>query len=165
MAKLICPMGIFVGAQEAMSSQCSEMESSNPDPDSWDGTAIWRIYKAGGSGLVGKLCGLFLEEAGQKIDSLSRSVQWGEIKRVAHGFKTNCRMMGAEKMAALCHEIVVHSEKGSELGGSEMAADEVAKLAPHVEELQAAYGEVQERVKQIHEAALRGESPPGDPPD
>jgi HPt (histidine-containing phosphotransfer) domain-containing protein len=144
---------------------CGETEFSSSDPGFWDGAAIWKIHKAGGAELVGKLCGLFLEEAGQRVDDLRSSVLWSDVKRVAHGFKTNCRMMGAEKMADLCHELVVRSEKGVPPEGSGVTADEAADLSRWVDELQAAYQEIQVRIEQIHEAALRGETPPGTPPD
>ena len=139
--------------------QENELDGSGISPGSWDGAAIWKIYRAGGAGLVGKLCTLFLDDAGGRIAELRGSSLHSEVIRVAHGFKTNCRMLGAMRMADLCHGLVERAEAASQSTGPRMAAEE-SEFISHVVELEAAYGDVRARIEQIRDAALRGESPP-----
>lgn len=130
---------------------------------SLEAQAVGKLERAGGAALVAQLAAMFLDDAPNRFAALRDSGSDSERLRLAHGFKTNCRILGAEGMAEHCQTLVEMAETGAAaeergMQNGEAGLTDLEAFARVVDSLEAAFRDVEAEVVQLKEAAGRGDT-------
>ena len=109
------------GATEAVPAAALAAGAGEPAPDgapedeTVDRRVLENLEKSGGTELVGKLIGIFLEEATSRLAALREAVHGGEaaeVGRLAHALKGSCASMGIRKMMRLSEALERAGDSG-----------------------------------------------------
>jgi HPt (histidine-containing phosphotransfer) domain-containing protein len=70
---------------------------------------------ASGIDIVSELVNMFVVDAPKMVDVLQAEADagsWDGVRREAHGLKGSCANLGAERLAALCHDLETSAREG-----------------------------------------------------
>lgn len=90
-----------------------------------DPEALDRLREWGGDKLVGKMVGLFLSQAPDRIAAARAGLETGasaEVARAAHALRSSSAQIGASRVRALCVEIESRAAGGHLTGVAELLA-------------------------------------------